>query len=301
MLVWLNGKFVPRESAMVSVFDAGFQHGVGLFETLTAHHGAAFRPQAHMSRLAQSARDLLLSDRLRIDPLVEAIDQVLQRNELQAARIRLSITGGDLNTLQATGRSQVDPTILIVAQPPTPYPDAFFEHGVTVIVAEGRDNPFNPMAGHKTLNYWPRIQALQRAAAKGAAEALWLDVSNRLSAGSVSNIFLVKDGALWTPTARGEQEVDAPSPPVLPGITRMVIIELAEALNIQVQRKTLDADELVQADEVFLTNSSWGVLPVVEVVGKQIGDGKVGPITNRLRQAWLDVIDQETRLSSLGE
>jgi branched-subunit amino acid aminotransferase/4-amino-4-deoxychorismate lyase len=301
MLVWLNGQFVDRDSATVSVFDAGFQHGVGLFETMIARNGAAFRVAEHLHRLAGSARQLLLSDRLRIEPMADAVNLTVKRNDLDSARVRLTLTGGNLTLLQSEGRSQVDPTILIVAQPPTAYPDSFFERGVMVTIADGRDNPFNPMAGHKTLNYWPRIQALQLAAAKRAGESVWLSVTNHLSAGSVSNVFLVKDGDLLTPIARGEEPSGSgaiPSP-VLPGITRSAILELAEGSEIHTQRRMLDINDLLRADEVFLTNSSWGVLPVVGVEREQIGDGQVGETTRRLRQAWLDLVDQETQTAEL--
>jgi branched-subunit amino acid aminotransferase/4-amino-4-deoxychorismate lyase len=188
---------------------------------------------------------------------------------------------------------------MIVAQPPTSYPDSFFEKGVMVVIADGRDNPLHPMAGHKTINYWPRIQALQLAAAKRAGESLWLTISNHLSAGSVSNIFLVKDGSLLTPIAHGEEESGAVRSPVLPGITRAAVIELAENLDIQTMRQLLDVQALLDADEVFLTNSSWGVLPVTAIERKQIGDGQVGDITKQLRRAWSDLVDQETKSTDL--
>lgn len=299
MQVWLNGKFVERDQATISVFDAGFQHGVGLFETMLARHSTVFRPEAHLRRLVQSAKALLLTERLRIDPLVDALHLTLSRNNLAEARIRVTLTGGNLNLLQSKGESQVDPTLLIVAQPPTVYPDAFFDQGVMVVMADGRDNPRHPMAGHKTLNYWPRIQALQLAAAKRAGEALWLTVSNHLSAGSVSNIFLVKDGSLLTPIARGEEQAGAMPSAVLPGITRAAIIELAESLDIDFKTQMLNIDDLLGADEVFLTNSSWGVLPVIAVEQKTIATGQVGPLTRQLRRTWLDLVEQETRASEL--
>lgn len=299
MQIWLNGRFVERDSASISVFDAGLQHGVGLFETMIARHGAAFRGREHMERLAHSARELLLSDRLRVEPLVEAINATVQRNGLSEARVRLTLTGGDLNMLQSQGKSQVDPTILIVAQPPTVYPDAFFEHGVMVTIAQGRDNPFLPMAGHKTLNYWPRIHALQRAAASRAGECLWLSATNHLSAGSVSNIFLVQDGLLQTPLARGEPHDGSIPSAVLPGITRTAIFELADTFEIDVHKGLLALDDLRRADEAFLTNSSWGVLPVVRVEQHEIGDGLVGHVTKRLREGWLELVDQETQDADL--
>jgi branched-chain amino acid aminotransferase len=141
MQVWLNGKFAERDQARISVFDAGFQHAVGLFETMLARNGAVFRAAEHLQRLTDSAKELLLTERLRIEPLIDALTATLERNGLQDARVRLTITGGDLNLLQSTGQSQVDPTILIVAQPPTVYPEHFFERGVIVLMANGRENP----------------------------------------------------------------------------------------------------------------------------------------------------------------
>ncbi len=311
MLVWLNGRFIDRDAATVSIFDAGLQHSVGLFETMLARNGTAFRVEQHMHRLADSARELLLSERLRVEPLADAVNLTLQRNNLREARIRLTVTGGNLNMLQTGGggegggggKPQIDPTIFIVAQPPTIYPDHFFERGVIVTIADSRLNPLDAFAGHKTLNYWHRILALQDAAVKRAGEALWFSVSNHLACGCVSNVFIVKDDALLTPIARSEEEAVGGSgvlrSPVLPGITRSVVRELAESLEIDCITRMLDINDLLAADEVFLTNSSWGVLPVVGVEREKIGTGEVGPATRRLREAWLGVVDDETRSASL--
>jgi len=294
MQLWINGTFISRDDARLSLFDAGVQHGVGLFETLTAHNGKLFRPEAHVARLINSASDLLLTQNLRPDPLVEAMELTLRKNELADARVRLTVTGGDLNLLQSQGKGRVDPTIFIVAQPPTEYPAQFFAEGVLVTIADARLNPLDAMAGHKTLNYWPRLMALQSAAGHKAGEAMWFSVTNHLAGGSVSNVFVVKDGVLFTPIARGEEEAGALRSPVLPGVTRAAIMECAEAERMDVERQMLDIDQLLGADEVFLTNSSWGVLPVVAVEKQQIGTGAVGEITKQLRHAYLDLVDRET-------
>jgi branched-subunit amino acid aminotransferase/4-amino-4-deoxychorismate lyase len=294
MQVWLNGQFIDRDSATVSIFDAGFQHAVGLFETMLARNGRVFRVETHMRRIAESASDLLLTKQLDTEALCEAVQLVVDHHELSEARIRLTITGGNLNTLQATGRGPQDPTILIVAQPPTRYPDEYFDHGTTTVVADARANPLDPMAGHKTLNYWTRIQALQLAGMKKASEAIWFTVSNHLASGSVSNVVLVKDGALLTPIARGEEEAGAMKAPVLPGVTRDAILQLARADGLAITKKMLDINDLLDADEVFLTNSSWGVLPIIALEKEQIGTGKVGELTMHLRRQWLDLVEEET-------
>ncbi|HEB61204.1 MAG TPA: hypothetical protein ENJ06_05200 [Phycisphaeraceae bacterium] len=300
MTVWLNGKIMERDEAKVSVFDAAFQHGVGLFETMHARREAVFRLHDHLQRLADSARQLRLSDRLRIGPLSEAVLQAVRTHtesmsdKSDPLRVRLTITGGDLNLLMKERRASSDPTIMIQVQPATRYPRELVENGAAVVVADVRDNPFNPCAGHKTVNYWPRLLSLQNAAAKRADEALHLTITNHLSAGAVSNAFIVKDGTLLTPIARGEEEKGSLPSPALPGITRKVIKEIAAGLGIGCGQKMITISEVLDADEMFLTNSSWGVLPVVRVEAKAIGDGFVGPVTRNLREHYWQLVDEET-------
>ncbi|MFG0298809.1 MAG: aminotransferase class IV, partial [Phycisphaerales bacterium JB047] len=182
--VFLNGEFLHRDEAMVSAFDAAFQHGVGLFETMIARvtpDGIVVQDlDEHLDRLQSSAATLGLSDDLKTGPLGEAVVETVKRSGLDSARVRLTLTGGDLNMLQTTGRSGHQPTILIQANPVTPYPDEMFENGVMATLAQARANPLDPTAGHKTLNYWWRLRELQAAAAKGAGESIVFQVSNHL-------------------------------------------------------------------------------------------------------------------------
>lgn len=307
MDVWLNGELVAEEDANISVFDSGLQHAVGLFETMYARNNHIFRVDQHMSRLTDSAKTLLMSTRLQPEALAEAAERLVVHSHLDEARIRLTVTGGNMNMLRQSEDGHVDPTILIVAQPPTPYPDIFFSEGVEITIASGRTNPWTQMAGHKTLNYWPRIHALQMAAMIGASEALWLDPAAKITCGCVSNIFMVKNGVLQTPKARGEQTAGNDIPPVLPGITREAVLEVAHEAGIETQLGEHTLDDLLTADEAFLTNSSWHVLPVRglrfrtnpeegsgEIETRAIGAGSVGPITARLRADLLELIEQET-------
>lgn len=309
MDVWINGEFVSDEDARVSVFDAGFQHGIGLFETMAARNGRVFRATQHVDRLLESAETLMLTDRLHAEPLIKAIHHAIEHNEQPEARVRLTLTGGNLNALRSTGAGPQDPTILIVVQPPTEYPETFFTKGISVLLAPGRLNPWQQTAGHKTLDYWNRIAALQAAASVGAGEALWLTPEAKIASGSVSNLFLVSGGDLITPPARGEQLSGELIPPVLPGITRRAVIELAQRAGIAVKEGLPSLEEVMDADEVFLTNSSWQVLPVTglgvtvraaeaeqetELRHHTIGDGSVGSMSADLRAALLELIEQET-------
>ncbi len=295
--VFLDGQFMNREDARLSAFDASIQHGVGLFETLSAvstPDGIMVRDlDAHLDRLQSSAAVLGLSDEIKTGPLGEAITETVRRARYKHTRVRLTLTGGDLNMLQTHGRTNHRPTVLIAAQPATEYPDEMFDKGVMVTLGQARVNPLDPTAGHKTLNYWWRLRQLQDAAAKGAGESIIFSVSNHLAGGCVSNLFVVDDGHLITPIAQGEEqdiggaqtrEGVLPSP-VLPGITRMRVIEEAKKQGIKTTKRMMTIDDLLDADEVFLTNSSWGVLPVVKIVAEAIGAGVPGEITQKLRAA----------------
>jgi branched-subunit amino acid aminotransferase/4-amino-4-deoxychorismate lyase len=332
--VFLNGKFYggpddpPIAQARVGAFDAGLQHAVGLFETMLAGVSSSrsddgttltetwvLHLDEHLQRLEHSAKELGLSDQLRTPALADAVVATVARSGLSRARVRLTITGGDLSMLASAQSGQarsVDPTVMIVAQPATQYPAPMFERGVMVSVADARVSPFDPTQGHKTLNYWWRLRELQLAAAKGAGEALILSVTNHLCSGCVSNLLIVKGDTVYTPIARGQErgeapeaaEVDgvpvqparsAPGPvvlpsPVLPGVTRAWAMRKAELMGYQVKARMLGVEDLLDADEAMLTNSSWGVLPVVALEAAKIGDGKPGRLTLDLRDAWLDLL-----------
>ncbi len=296
MDIYLNGQMLPPDQARIPFDDAGFQHAVGLFETMHARHGKVFRLDQHLQRLATSAQQLGLAKDVDTAGLAEAVRQTLAHNKVDRARVRLTVTPGRLAMRGSTDQpaSAPEPTVIVHPQPPTVYDPEYFKQGVTVLIAPPGANPFDQLAGHKTLAYWGRLRTLRQAAAADAGEAIWLSVSNHLASGAVSNIFLVRDEALYTPIAHGEETEGALPAPVLPGITRAAVIELAASMEMPVRKQMLSVEDLFGADEVFLTNSGWHVLPVTRVEKAEVGDGKVGPVTQRLRGALLDVIEQET-------
>ena len=291
--VFVDGVMVSRADAKVSAFDAAVQHGVGLFETMhafTTADGVVVEDlDEHLDRLQGSAAQLGLSDDLKTGALGEAVVETVRRARYKNTRVRLTVTGGDLNLLQSGAGGGHRPTVLIQAQPATAYPDEMFDNGVMATIAEARANPLDPTAGHKTLNYWWRLRELQTAAGKGAGESIVLQVSNHLSGGCVSNLFVVRDGKLITPIARGEEsgEAHALPSPVLPGITRGRVIEQAKKMGVEVEVRMMSIDDLLDGDEVFLTNSSWKVLPVVKVEGEVIGSGEPGVVTMGVRDGVL--------------
>lgn len=304
MKIYINGQFIQADQAALSVHDAAVQHAVGLFETMQAFNGKVYRLSEHLQRLIDSAAQLGLTQRLQGDALAQLVNMTLTENGLEEARIRLMITGGDLSLLGAA-RGETDkgsahqPGVICVASPPTEYPADYFEQGVSAMVADPKANPFDPLAGHKTVQYWTRLQTLVQAGGAGAGEALWFSVTNHLVGGAVSNAFIVKDGQLITPIARGEEPDGAIGSATLPGITRSVVIEQADELQIPVQKKMVSVTDVLEADELFLTNSSWQVLPVVKVEQQTIGDGKPGEVTMKLRRLVIDDIAE--RCDELGQ
>lgn len=297
MQVYLNGEMVDASHARIAIADAACQHAVGLFETMSVHHGRPFRLDAHLDRLANSARSLGLTRQPDKDGYRQAVRATIAQNQLDRARIRLTVTPGQtslLRTAEPQSPTAASPTILVEPSEPTQYAPAYFEQGIMAVMGPAAANPFDALGGHKTLSYWHRLITLRQAASSGGGEVIWLNTSNHLASGAVSNLFLVKEGRLLTPFARGEEVEGALPAPVLPGVTRAAVIELAESMAIPVTRRMLSVTDLLEADEVFLTNSSWLVLPVTRVELKTIGQGGVGPTTGRLREAILGLIERET-------
>lgn len=291
--VWLNGHFVPAIEARVPVFDAGLQHGVGLFETMQARNGRVFRVESHLRRLHESAKALSLIPNLLTDRLAHATRETVERSGLRDARVRLTITGGSLNLLAREHRPPPIFTTMIVAQPTVVFKEAAYERGVSVLIAEPRLNPTDPMGGHKTINYWLRLSVLHAAGAAGKDEALWFTTGGRLVGASVGNAFVVRDGLIMTPPVRSAVE----GHPVLPGITRAAVIELAAREGFRTEERHLTLPEVLAADEIFLTNSTWGVLPVSSIEGQEIGNGVAGPFAMRFRTLLTRLIEAETRES----
>jgi branched-subunit amino acid aminotransferase/4-amino-4-deoxychorismate lyase len=302
--VLVNGEFVAPGDARVSAFDAGLQHAVGLFETMTAvMSGGEARVvglDEHLARLANSAKELGLARELNIAALQEAVLATVERDGTPRQRVRLTITGGDLNLLSGAGAENAGPTVLVVSQPAVNYPKEMYDNGIGVVVADFRANPLDEGEGHKTLNYWTRLRELQKAAAKRAGEALVFSVTNHLCGGCVSNLILVKDDQVITPIARGEEAQGASTTgpggvrlrsPVLPGITRQQVLDWASGSGLTVTKRLVSIDDLLKADEVVVTNSGFGILPVTRLERETVAKGVVGPITHQWIANWREQVE----------
>ncbi len=280
--VFLNDELIDIEQAHISVTDSGLLYGAGLFETMRSRNGVIFRLEDHLDRLFRSAEVLSITHSHEKTFLAEAAYKVLQANELVDARLRLTLTNGPLMESQ----EQRTPTLLITATEFRPYPAEYYRTGVLVVLCPFRQNPTDPTCGHKTTSYYPRLLALNLAHQNRAAEAVWFTTDNRLAEGCVSNIFLVKNSVLYTPPV---------GTPVLPGIARKAVCQLARQQSIELVEKDLSISDLLEADEIFLTNVIMEVLPVISVEKHTVGHGKVGPATGKLREGFLQTVEQECR------
>lgn len=290
-LVYLNGRLIPEDEAKVSIFDRGFLYGDGLFETMRAYAGKIFRLEKHLQRLFRSAELISLPLSGGEEGLKEAVYRTLKANNLKEAYLRLTISRGQ------AGRGPdiadyLPPNIIITARPLALCPRKWYEEGVkAVVVKVGRDET-SVLSRIKSLNYLPSILARLEARNKGADEGLMLNRQGHLAEGAASNIFLVLNGKLVTPSRESG---------ILPGITRGAILELApQAGGLKISEREIKRAELREAEEAFLTNSLREVVPLTRVEGHPIGAGRPGKITKTLAGAYSRLVERETNRTQIN-
>jgi branched-chain amino acid aminotransferase len=277
MLVYVNGKFVHKEKASVSVFDHGFLYGDGIYETLRAYHGKLFLLSKHLSRLKHSADAISLKLPLSIDKIGEALYETLNVNKLTEAyvRIHLSRGPGEIGLDPALSHA---PTMIIVTQPFRDYPPEFYEYGVAAAVVKTRRNhPLAISPDIKSTNFLNNILAKMESLKAGAYEGIMLNWEGHVAEGTISNIFTVKNGVLYTPDL---------STGILEGVTRGLVLHLARKDHIPTKETRLKPRDLSDADECFITNTTVEVMPVTRIDGSAVGNGKPGPVTAALRAAY---------------
>ncbi|MFC2010991.1 aminotransferase class IV [Chloroflexota bacterium] len=280
-VVYLSGSLIPLSQASISVLDYGFLYGFGLFETMRAYGGYVFRLDNHLRRLARSAEILGLP--IGEWDLKGAVMDTIQANELSEARIRLTVSMGE-GAMVPDPSTCGKPTVVVVAQPYQPYPEAVYQKGFRSVVSSIRRNSQSPVPRFKSVNFLESMLAKQEARAAGVDDALFLNDRSLLAEASTSNIFLATNGGLKTPGLESG---------ILPGTTREAILELASALGINVHEQEMGLDELRQAEEAFLTNAMVEVMPLTEVEGRPVGSGMPGPLTKRLIVAYKELVLQE--------
>jgi branched-chain amino acid aminotransferase len=277
MLVYVNGHFVPKEEASVSVFDHGFLYGDGIYETLRAYSGKLFLLSKHLSRLRHSAEAISLKLPLPLEKIGEALHETLSVNKLTEAyvRIHLSRGPGEIGLDPALCHA---PTMIIVTQPFKDYPVAFYKNGVAVaVVSTRRNHPLAISPVIKSTNFLNNILAKIESLKSGAYEGIMLNWEGDVAEGTISNIFTVKHGVLYTPSL---------DTGILEGVTRDLVLHLARKDRIPAKETRLKQHDLTSADECFITNTTVEVLPVTRVDGNVIGNGRPGPVTTALRETY---------------
>ena len=272
--IYIDGTYYNRDEAKISVYDHGLLYGDGIFEGIRIYSGKVFKLKEHIDRLFESAKAIHLSISMNKEELTEEVLRAVQKNKKSEGYIRLIVTRG-------VGDLGLDPflcekaTVIIIVDDIKLYPDELYKKGIAIITAStrrvGRES-IDPRI--KSLNYLNNILAKIEAKQNGCLEALMLNNEGYVTECTGDNIFLVKNGTLYTPH---------PSAGILKGITRDTILELAEALSIPWEETTLTIFDCYSADECFLTGSGAEVIPVVSIDGREIGIGKPGIVTDKLR------------------
>ncbi len=291
-IIYLNGSLIPRSQARVSVYDHGFLYGFGLFETMRAYNGTIFLLDRHLDRLLRSARVIGLDLELTATEFAGACIGVLTANKLKDARLRLTVSRGEVDSFPGPAACQA-PTVLVTAKgySPLPSPSRVYNKGYRAVVSSLHRYSQSPLSGLKTTNYLLSIMARMQSEAAGMEESLLLNEQGFIAEGSISNVFFVTSPSHIVTPSLGNG--------ILPGITREVVMELAVALGIDVIEGDVRLEDLGRFDEAFLTNSVMEVMPLVEVrdsTGKviTIGSGKPGELTRRLMAAYREKVEQET-------
>ncbi len=300
-IIYLNGRLIPSSQATLSPFDHGFLYGYGLFETMRSYGGHIFRLDRHLDRLRRSLQSLGLPGDIGAPDatagghsLETACISTLEANGLKDARLRLTVTAGegDMTPDIATCR---EPTVLVTARELVPFTAERYAQGYTAMLSSIRRNSRSPLSRLKSTCYVESILARMDAEDAGCDEAIMLNEGGYLAEGSTTNIFLVKESL----SLEGRGRVRVLITPsiesgVLPGITRESVLEIARTMNIKTAERQVELQQLVEADEAFLTNSILELMPLTRFQGRPVGSDKAGPVTQSVLAAYRELVKEET-------
>jgi branched-chain amino acid aminotransferase len=277
MWIYLNDRFVPQADARISVMDHGFLYGDGVYETLRAYGGLIFMLRQHLERLERSARMIGLTVPLGLEQWPPLLAESLQRNQVDDAYLRITISRGE-GAIGLDPSLCPSPTLVVIAQALPSYPARMYEEGVRLIIGQTRRNLAEALSPQiKSLNFLNNILAKREATAAGAFDTVMRNGAGHLAECTTSNLFFVRRGRLHTPgTACG----------ILDGITRTVVLRLAQSQRIETEEGHYAPEDLLSAEECFLTNTTMELMPVQRVDDRHIGTGKPGPLTQALHRAF---------------
>jgi branched-chain amino acid aminotransferase len=275
MKIWLGDKLVDEKDAKISVFDHGLLYGDGVFEGIRVYSGKIFELDAHLRRLYESAKVIRLGIPMARQKLIEVMQQTVKANNVVDGYIRLVVTRG-IGTLGLNPFVCKDPQVFVIASSIQLYPEELYEKGLKVVsAATMRNHPLSVPPQVKSLNYLNNILAKIEALDRNVPEAIMYNHQGYVAEATGDNVFTVRDGVIYTPPVQAGS---------LTGITRGVVIRLAKKEGLTVVEWNLTRFDLYVCDELFLTGTAAEVIGVVDVDGRVIGDGKVGPVTKLLRE-----------------
>ncbi|MCS7125171.1 MAG: branched-chain-amino-acid transaminase [Candidatus Bathyarchaeota archaeon] len=285
LLVYIDGEYYPKSQAKISVYDHGLLYGDGVFEGIRAYNGVVFKLKEHIDRLYRSAHAIMLQIPVSKEEMIKIVLETLRRNQLKDAYIRLVVTRG-VGDLGLDPRKCQKPTIIVITDTIALHKSEAKEKGITAMLTWVKRDPVDATTHEiKSLNYLNSILAKIEANIYGVDEAICLDKNGYVCEGAAENIFVVKNGRIYTPPS---------STGALPGITAEAVKELAKNLGYEVLEKNITPYELFTADEVFFTGTAAEIVPVREINKRVIGNGKPGQITRRLMEEFSKLV-QDSR------
>lgn len=274
------GHPVDPGEAMISVFDRGFLYGDSVYETMRTVGGFAEHLERHLARLQYSAEAIGLEIPFTDAQMKDAVEQTHRASGNQESYVRLIVTRGT-GPIALDPRKSFEPTLVVIVQPLELPAEEVYARGISAVIVTVDKSGGGLDPSIKTGNYLSNIQALRQAIAQGADDAILCNRHGEVSEGSTSNLFMVAHGRLRTPDLGAG---------LLAGITRQVVVELAAQASIPVEEGTIRPEALLGAEEVFLTSSVRGIMPVTRIGGAPVGTGAVGPITERLRALYAETL-----------
>ncbi len=257
---------------------------------MRSYGGRVFRLEEHYRRLCEGATVLAIGVALSLDGVAGAVRAVLERNNLTDAYLRLTLTAGAMPAGRASGALE-DTMVTLFAGPLSDYPDALYRRGMAVVTSAVRRNETSPLSRVKSLNYLDNLLAREDARGRDAEEAILLNTRGFVAEGSASNVFLVREDRLITPSIESG---------ALAGITRQAVLELATSAGLEAVESEVEGPAFWDASEVFLTNSVMEVMPLTRLDGRPVGSGRPGPVTERLRRLYGEMIVRETSAAPTG-
>jgi len=280
MFISLNGRIIPDTEGSISTGDRGFLYGDGIFETLRSYNGEPFKLAEHLERMRCSAEKLKIIPLYSNAEISESITKLLEKNSVQDAYIRITLSRGEGGSgLQMS--DSLKSTILIQVKPFTPYDEKLYNEGMYLIVSGHRRSTTSPICRHKTTNLLTSILLKEEAKDKSANEAIVINTDGYVAECVVSNIFMVNNGSVITPSLDTN---------ILPGITRRTVLDICQNSGIPAREESFKIETLINADEVFITNSLMEIMPVSVIEDNKIGKATPGKIMQQIMSAYKSLI-----------